>query len=99
MKDILSFEVKNKNSELIRLENVLNIEETAEAKELNRYNKMRSITLSAGLSNKYSLGDGIYFLEKLSKNKLQGNYKIDFMGQSKNLKNLLVNFIFYLLFH
>ena len=29
MKDILTFEVKNKNGELIRLENVLNIEETS----------------------------------------------------------------------
>ena len=94
MKDILSFEVKNKNGELIRLENVLNIEETAEAKELNRYNKMRSITLSAGLNNKYSLGDGISFLEKLSKNKLEGNYKIDFKGQSKEFKESSSQFYF-----
>lgn len=94
MKDILSFEVKNKNGELIRLENVLNIEETAEAKELNRYNKMRSITLSAGLNNNYSLGDGISFLEKLSKNKLEGNYKIDFKGQSKEFKESSSQFYF-----
>ena len=94
MKDILSFEVKNKNGELIRLENVLNIEETAEAKELNRYNKMRSITLSAGLNNKYSLGDGISFLEELSKNKLKGNYKIDFKGQSKEFKESSSQFYF-----
>ena len=94
MKDILSFEVKNKNGELIRLENVLNIQETAEAKELNRYNKMRSITLSAGLSNKYSLGEGINFLESLSKNKLQGNYKVDFKGQSKEFKESSNQFYF-----
>ena len=94
MKDILSFEVKNKNGELIRLESVLNIEETAEAKELNRYNKMRSITLSAGLNNKYSLGDGISYLEKLSKNKLEGNYKIDFKGQSKEFKESSSQFYF-----
>ena len=94
MKDILSFEVKNKNGELIRLENVLNIEETAEAKELNRYNKMRSITLSAGLNNKYSLGDGISYLEKLSKNKLEGNYKVDFKGQSKEFKESSSQFYF-----
>lgn len=94
VKDILSFEVKNKNGELIRLENVLNIEETAEAKELNRYNKMRAITLSAGLNNKYSLGEGITFLENLSKNKLQGNYKVDFKGQSKEFKESSNQFYF-----
>ena len=47
-------------------------------RELNRYNKMRSITLSAGLEKGYSLGEAINFLEQLSKEKLKGNFKIDF---------------------
>ena len=85
---------KNKKGDLVRLENVLNIEETAEAKELNRYNKMRSITLSAGLNKNYSLGEGIDYLENLSKNKLKGNYKIDFRGQSKEFKESSNQFYF-----
>ena len=94
LENILSYEVKNKNGDLVRLENVLNIEETAEAKELNRYNKMRSITLSAGLNKNYSLGEGIDYLENLSKNKLKGNYKIDFRGQSKEFKESSNQFYF-----
>ena len=94
LKNILSYEVKNKKGDLVRLENVLNIEETAEAKELNRYNKMRSITLSAGLNKNYSLGEGINYLENLSKNKLKGNYKIDFRGQSKEFKESSNQFYF-----
>ena len=94
LENILSYEVKNKKGDLVRLENVLNIEETAEAKELNRYNKMRSITLSAGLNKNYSLGEGIDYLENLSKNKLKGNYKIDFRGQSKEFKESSNQFYF-----
>ena len=55
---------------------------------------MRSITLSAGLNNKYSLGEGIDYLENLSKNKLKGNYKIDFKGQSKEFKESSNQFYF-----
>ena len=94
IKDILSFEVRNNNNDLIRLENIISIKETAEAKELNRYNKMRSITLSAGLSNKYSLGEAIKYLEDISKNELKGNFKVDFKGQSKEFKESSTQFIF-----
>ena len=34
MKDILSFEVKNNQNELVRLENLLNFKESAEAKRI-----------------------------------------------------------------
>ena len=49
IEDLGSFEVKTENGNFVRLENILNFKEVTEAKELNRYNKMRSITLSAGL--------------------------------------------------
>ena len=55
---------------------------------------MRSITLSAGLNKNYSLGEGIDYLENLSKNKLKGNYKIDFRGQSKEFKESSNQFYF-----
>jgi multidrug efflux pump subunit AcrB len=55
---------------------------------------MRSITLSAGLNKNYSLGEGISYLENLSKNNLKGNYKIDFRGQSKEFKESSNQFYF-----
>ncbi len=94
IKDIGAFEVKNLSGKYIRLDNLLEFKEVAEAKELNRYNKMRSITLSAGLKKGYSLGDAIDYLEKTSKEKLKGNYKIDFKGQSKEYKKSMNQFYF-----
>ncbi len=94
VKDIGAFEVKNLDGRYIRLDNLLKFKEVTEAKELNRYNKMRSITLSAGLKKGYSLGEAIEYLEKTSKDKLKGNYKIDFKGQSKEYKKSMNQFYF-----
>ena len=94
IKDIGAFEVKNLDGRYIRLDNLLEFKEVTEAKELNRYNKMRSITLSAGLKKGYSLGEAIEYLEKISKDKLKGNYKIDFKGQSKEYKKSMNQFYF-----
>ena len=78
----------------MRLENFLNFNEINEAKELHRYNKMRAITLSAGLKKGYSLGEAISFLEQVSNEKLKGNFKIDFKGQSREYKKSTKQFIF-----
>ncbi len=92
--DIGSFEVRTEKGEFVRLENFLSFSEISEAKELNRYNKMRSITLSAGLKKGYSLGEAIKFLEEISDKKLKGNFKIDFKGQSKEYKKSNQQFLF-----
>ncbi len=94
IKDIGAFEVKSLDGNYIRLDSFLEFQEVAEAKELNRYNKMRSITLSAGLQKGYSLGEAINYLENLSKEKLKGNFKIDFKGQSKEYKKSMNQFYF-----
>tara|TARA_B100001939_G_scaffold144880_1_gene125454 strand:- start:1344 stop:2909 length:1566 start_codon:yes stop_codon:yes gene_type:complete len=86
IQDLGSFEVKAENGNFVRLENILDFKEVTEAKELNRYNKMRSITLSAGLQRGYSIGDAIKYLENFSKNKLEGNFSINYKGQSKEYK-------------
>ena len=94
IKDLGSFEVKAENGNFVRLENILEFKEVTEAKELNRFNKMRSITLSAGLQKGYSLGEAIKHLENISENKLKGNFVIDYKGQSKEYKKSSKQFNF-----
>ena len=85
--DLSSIKVRSNNGELIRLDSMIYIQEEAKAKELNRYNKIRSITLRAGLSENYSLGEAINFLEKIVLDNPDDSIKIDFKGQSKEFKN------------
>ncbi len=94
IKNIGAFEVKTIDGNFVRLNNLLDFSEVAEAKELNRYNKMRSITLSAGLKKGFSLGEAIEHLEEISEKKLVGNFKIDFKGQSKEYKKSTKQFYF-----
>ena len=44
-RDIGAFELKSLDGNYVRLDNIIEYKEVNEAKELNRYNKMRSITL------------------------------------------------------
>ena len=76
-----------KNQNLIRLDSIINTQEIATAKELNRYNRIRSITLKAGLEKNYSLGEAISFLENTIKVIGNESFKIDYKGQSKEFKD------------
>ena len=46
------------------------------------------------LKKGYSLGEAISFLEQVSNEKLKGNFKIDFKGQSREYKKSTKQFIF-----
>ena len=94
IEDLGSFEVRTENGNFVRLENILDFKEVTEAKELNRYNKMRSITLSAGLQKGYSLGEAIKYLENISESKLEGDFLINYKGQSKEYKKSSNQFYF-----
>jgi multidrug efflux pump len=85
--DLSIIKVRSKNKSLIRLDSLIRFEEVATAKELNRYNRIRSITLKAGLDKNYSLGEAINFLENIIKEIGNENVKIDYKGQSKEFKD------------
>ena len=95
IRDLGSFEVKTIDGNFVRLQNILNFKEVVEAKELNRFNKMRSITISAGLKKGYALGDAIKYLENISDEKLKGEFIIDYKGQSKEYKKSTNQFNFF----
>jgi multidrug efflux pump len=56
--------VRSSTGALIPLSNLLNLRQAATARELGRFNKMRSITLNGGLAPGYSLGTALKFLEE-----------------------------------
>jgi multidrug efflux pump len=55
--------VRGRDNALIPLSNLVTVRETAGARDLGRYNKLRAITLSGGLAPGYSLGEALDFLE------------------------------------
>ena len=71
---------------LIPLSNLVKIEEFADSISLNRYNRVRAITLEANLADGYSLGDALGYLEGLVKEHLPEQVIIDYKGQSQDYK-------------
>jgi multidrug efflux pump len=72
---------------LIPLSNLVRLEERADAKELNRYNRMRAITISASLAQGYPLGDALSFLETTARTELPATARIGYKGESLEFKN------------
>ena len=85
--DIQNIYVRSDRSgKLIPLSNLVRIEEFADSIKLNRYNRVRSITIEANLVENYSLGDALNHMENLVKENLPAHAIIDYKGQSRDYK-------------
>ncbi|GAB1263475.1 efflux RND transporter permease subunit [Aurantivibrio infirmus] len=76
----------SRNATLIPLSNLVSIQEYADATSLNRYNRIRSITLSGSLADGYTLGDALTFLEETGRENLPTSASFDYKGESLLLK-------------
>lgn len=86
--DIDNVYVRSRTSnELIPLANLLTVSENATSSRLNRYNRLRSITITANLADGYALGDALDFLNDVVAANLPEEVQIDYKGQSLLLKD------------
>lgn len=69
---------------LIPLASLVKIEEYADAGSLNRYNRVRAVTIEAGLEKGYSLGEALSYLRDLTREHLPEQVVIDYKGESLN---------------
>ncbi len=74
--------VRSREGALIPLSNLVQVRETAGARDLGRYNKLRAITLSGGLAPGYSLGEALTFLEQEAANAPEVT-AVGFRGESQ----------------
>lgn len=75
-----------RSGRLIPLSNLVNLRETGESSTLNRYNRVRAITLEANLPEGETLGPALARLETLAREVLPAEAIIDFKGQSLDLR-------------
>ncbi len=67
---------------LIPLESLVTISERADPATLNRYNRVRAITIEAGLSDGLTLGEALDYLSGLVREHLPPSVVIDYKGES-----------------
>lgn len=75
------------NNQLIPLDNLVTLREEATSSSLNRYNRMRAITIMANLAPGYSLGEALEFLENTVRTEIDEPVGIDFKGESLMFKD------------
>jgi len=83
-----------RSGELIPLANLVQLKELADASKLNRYNRIRSLTLEANLADNLALGDALAYLNQLVKDNLPPTAVVDYKGLSRDFKNAGSSVIF-----
>lgn len=83
LSDIQNIYVRSETTgAMIPLSNVVRIEEFADAAKLNRYNRLRSITLESNVADGYSLGNALNYLNDLVSKHLPAGVTVDYKGES-----------------
>jgi multidrug efflux pump len=85
-------------AELIPLANLVQLREQADASALNRYNRVRALTLEANLDDSLALGDALTYLNDLVREHLPNEAVVDYKGVSRDFQGAggSVMFIFLL---
>ena len=76
----------DRTGELIPLSNLVRLTELAGPMRLNRFDRLRAITVSAALSPGYTLGEALGYVEKVVKEELPPSVRLNFDGQSREFK-------------
>jgi multidrug efflux pump len=71
---------------LISFANLSKITEVADSRSLNRYNRVRAVTIEANLADGLVLGDALDYLEGLVRDHLPDRAQVDYKGQSRDFR-------------
>jgi multidrug efflux pump len=75
------------NGRLVPLASLVTLKEGASARELNRTDRLRSVTITASLAPDYTLGQALDYLESVAKEVLPPEARISYSGQSREFKD------------
>ncbi|MCC5845479.1 MAG: efflux RND transporter permease subunit [Verrucomicrobia bacterium] len=89
-----NIQVRADSGRLIPLSNLVELSELADAASLNRYNRVRAITLESNLEPGYSLGEALTHLENLTREHLPDTVMIDYKGQSLDFQTSGTSILF-----
>jgi multidrug efflux pump len=82
--DLKKLYVRTSSNQLISIDNVISIEESATPPALYHYNRYKSATISAGLAPDKTIGDGIEAMEKIVKPLLDDSFSTSLSGTSRD---------------
>ncbi|KAF1694252.1 efflux RND transporter permease subunit [Pseudoxanthomonas koreensis] len=81
--DLAQTYVRGRDGALIPLSNLVTLSEIAEPGSLNRFNRLRAITISAGLAPGYSMGEALEWTRQVVAEELPDYAQVDWKGESR----------------
>ncbi|WP_243374835.1 efflux RND transporter permease subunit [Microvirga solisilvae] len=82
--DLTNTFVRAANGELVPLSSFITLTESAAPQALNRFDRLRSITIQSGLAPGVSIGEGLEILQEIVRDNLPAEVRIGYNGQSKD---------------
>ncbi|MGO4388105.1 efflux RND transporter permease subunit [Microvirga sp. 2YAF29] len=82
--DLTNTFVRAANGELVPLSSFVSLTESAAPQALNRFDRLRSITIQSGLAPGVSIGEGLDILQQIVRDNLPAEVRIGYNGQSKD---------------
>jgi len=84
--DLKAFYVRNRNGELIQLDNLVDIVESANPPTIYHYNRLKNAIVSAGLAQGMTLNDGIQEMERIADEVLDESFSTSLSGASRDFR-------------
>lgn len=84
--DIKSIYIRNKNNDMVQMDNVISLNSGIAPPRLFRYNRFVSATVSAGLADGKTIGDGLAEMDKIAREVLDDSFRTALSGDSKEFR-------------
>ncbi len=81
--DLTGLYVRSQRGGLVPLANLVRLEEVAGAIQLNRFDRLRAVTLSAGLAPGYTMGEAVKYFQDLVAAELPASARLTFDGEAR----------------
>ncbi len=82
--DLKSFYLRSRNGELIQLDNLVTLNETANPPTIYHFNRLKSAIVSAGLAPGKTIGDGINEMKRIKEKVLDESFTTSLSGSSRD---------------
>ncbi len=92
--DLKTIYLKNSSGQMIQMDNLVKLEETVAPPQLYRYNRFNSATVSAGLAQGYSLGEGLEEMDRIASEVLDDTFRTALEGESRNFRESSSSLLF-----
>lgn len=92
--NLKSIYMRSVSGEMIQMDNLVELIEDIAPPKLYRYNRFVSATISAGLSDGYTIGQGLDEMDKIAKDVLDDTFRTALAGDSKEFRESSSSLIF-----